>query len=134
MPDWLFYIIALAMTFVVVGSWVEFFIAKGPEMPIYNNSLLNDVPAGTSWQSEIDRYVAKNFPTTTRVESSLYDMLAMRMRWGKNPNPFYHCHPVRVDDKVIVFIIHDKQPTYLEDEWGMYPSDALITKLRLMAD
>jgi hypothetical protein len=40
--------------------------------------------------------------------------------------------PYKNGDTVVVFLVHDKKPTYIEDDWGLFPSDALITKLRLL--
>ena len=44
---------------------------------------------------------------------------------------FATAHKVE-DKKVFVFIVHKGEPVVLEDEWLMYPSDALVTKLRLI--
>lgn len=60
-------------------------------------------------------------------------MLAMRMRWVRGialPMAFLEAH---LSDKIVyVFMVHNGQPAVLEDEWGLYPSDALITKMRLL--
>jgi hypothetical protein len=59
-------------------------------------------------------------------------MVHMRLRSA--PASFFdHWHMHRVgDEKVIVLIINKGVSTILEDEWPLFPSDALITKLRLL--
>lgn len=71
----------------------------------------------------------------SRRMHSLKDMMAMRMRWGFGENPigFAHMAMHRAGDKVHIWVItHDGESVVLEDDAGLYPSDPLITKIRLM--
>jgi hypothetical protein len=63
---------------------------------------------------------------------SLYDMLSMRMRWVEKP-PFYHVDIKTAGEKTFVWIItEDAQSVVLEDEAAMYPSDKLVTQIRML--
>jgi hypothetical protein len=60
-------------------------------------------------------------------------MICMRMRFAdeqKLPMAFMEAH--QSGDKVFVFIVHQGNPAIIEDDWNLFPSDAMITKLRLM--
>jgi hypothetical protein len=66
-------------------------------------------------------------------------MMAMRMRWGaKQANApwavgFKHMAMHSAGDVVHIWIVtHDGKSIVLEDEYGLYPSDTLITKIRLL--
>jgi hypothetical protein len=71
-------------------------------------------------------------------------LLAMRMGWGGygaelsfgNPNspPFDHISIHRNTETVFVFVVSDKKPVVIEDEASMFPSDSLVTRLRMIAD
>ena len=72
---------------------------------------------------------------------SLEEMMAMRMRWGARQEGalapwavgFTHMAMHAASDVVHIWIITiDGQSLVLEDEFGLYPSDALITKIRLL--
>lgn len=60
-------------------------------------------------------------------------MLAMRLRikegdlWG-----FDHIDTALGKEKVFVFILQDDKAAVLEDDLGLFPSDTLITQLRLI--
>jgi hypothetical protein len=68
-------------------------------------------------------------------------MMAMRMRWGPRHEgelfpgavSFAHMAMHAAGDVVHVWIItRDGQSVVLQDDYGLYPSDALITKIRLI--
>lgn len=69
---------------------------------------------------------------------SALGMLAMRMRWGQFGNrdgelpPVEHIDAHGSGDKVFVFIVHKGEAMLIEDDKDLYPSDQLITKLRLL--
>jgi hypothetical protein len=65
---------------------------------------------------------------------ALGKMIDMRLRTppGKYLFEFMMCHKAKDDNKVVVFLYHNKQATHLEDDWNLFPSDTLITQLRLM--
>jgi hypothetical protein len=62
----------------------------------------------------------------------LRKMLAMRMR-GRLPFAHVYCQLVNPEGKIVVFLIVNNEPVTLEDNFDLFPSDALITKLRLLA-
>jgi hypothetical protein len=69
-------------------------------------------------------------------EQYLFSMLASRLRWDDyNTAPFRRVVPCRVtDDKVVVFVVTKGEALLVEDDAHMYPSDALVTQLRLLAE
>lgn len=79
-----------------------------------------------------------NFSTRTEISANLVRMICMRMRWqtqeGMLPNiPFDHIYAARVgDDKVAIFLVNHGQWSVLEDGWDLFPSDTLVTQLRLI--
>ena len=84
---------------------------------------------------------AGHIATPSSRPHSLEEMMAMRMRWGATPPGQMHPNAVgfkhmamhAAGDVVHIWIItHDGKSLVLEDEHGLYPSDALITKIRLL--
>lgn len=68
---------------------------------------------------------------------SLEQKMAVRMDWGQQGGPwavgFSHMAMHRAGEMVHIWIItKDAQSVVLEDDAALYPSDALITKIRLM--
>jgi hypothetical protein len=61
-------------------------------------------------------------------------MIATRLgvRQGEMcPFQFINAHRID-DDKVVVFIVHGNEPLVLTDDGKLFPSDGLITQLRLL--
>jgi hypothetical protein len=69
-------------------------------------------------------------------EQHLQSMLASRMNWGYGTKcPFQRVLPWKVTiDKVVVFVALETEAILIEDDANLYPSDALITQLRLLAE
>lgn len=67
--------------------------------------------------------------TTWRAE-----ILRLRMRWASNAGPLQSLstHYLKSTDKVVLFLIHKDEPIVLHDDGPLFPSDALITQLRLL--
>jgi hypothetical protein len=67
-------------------------------------------------------------------DNHLMQMLNSRMCWDRDPGKkhfsFLAAH--RMGDKVVVFVAHGGKGLVIEDEIGLYPSDALVTQLRLL--
>jgi len=66
---------------------------------------------------------------------SLREKLEMRMNWQPSVNivGFSHMDLHSVGDKAFIWIVtNDGQSVVLEDEAALFPSDALITKVRMM--
>lgn len=71
-------------------------------------------------------------------------MLQMRMRWGQfagpfvqqggfvEPSPFHHLEVHQGEKDFIIFIVKDGDPVVIRDTHELFPSDTLITQLRMM--
>lgn len=70
--------------------------------------------------------------------AALKRMIAMRLRTGEAEAllpgyPFFECHEAKKTGKVFVCLIsEDGQPITIEDDADLFPSDTLITQLRLL--
>jgi hypothetical protein len=64
--------------------------------------------------------------------------LAIRMGWNVNQTGmkyFEHCEPRKLnDEKAVVFVIHEGKAMCIEDDLNLFPSDTLVTQLRLLQD
>lgn len=60
------------------------------------------------------------------------EAIGMRMRWLKCPFDFFDTHYSPALDKVFIFIVHKDQCINLADDGPLFPSDALVTQLRLL--
>jgi len=69
-------------------------------------------------------------------EENMRKMLNSRMGWDLgDPMPFQWPHARKLDDtQAVVFIQHDGHALILKDELALYPSDALVTQIRLLCD
>lgn len=69
-------------------------------------------------------------------ESNMKRMLEHRMGWNVSeprcPFQVCTCHRISNTDRAVVFLIHKEEAMLLYDELGIYPSDALVTKLRML--
>ncbi|WP_454627684.1 hypothetical protein [Bradyrhizobium cenepequi] len=70
------------------------------------------------------------------TDANMQSMLSSRMGWNMD-DPKRRLHECRVhklnDDEMILFIItSDRQPLMVRDDANLYPSDALVTQLRLL--
>lgn len=73
-------------------------------------------------------------PTTYSKEiPTLYDMLASRMRWMGSPFAYTHCRKLG-KDTVAVIVETSDDIVVLKDDATLFPSDALVTQLRILAD
>lgn len=71
----------------------------------------------------------------TRQKPSNLERLAMRMGWDDGKvKTLQHLDIVALPDKVMVWVItkDDFQSVVIEDDVSMFPSDALVTQLRLL--
>lgn len=69
------------------------------------------------------------------IESEVYRhrLLAMRLRLLEGETfPYQDLFTSLAGDKVFVFVVQDNQAVTLEDNATMFPSDQLITQLRLL--
>lgn len=72
---------------------------------------------------------------------AMRSMICSRMGWGgydpasdtEGTIPFREMHCAKLnDEKAVVFIVHGETPLQIEDDLHLFPSDALITSLRLL--
>lgn len=63
-------------------------------------------------------------------------ILAMRMRWQKETGPFQYLSTAHVPttERVFVFLIHKDDAIVLSDDAYLFPSDTLLSQLRLLND
>ena len=68
-----------------------------------------------------------------KSENYRMKMIAMRMRVPEgNTMPYQDLFTSLAGDKVFVFVVQDNQAVTLEDDAALFPSDTLITQLRLL--
>lgn len=70
------------------------------------------------------------------ISTDLWRMraLAMRLRISEGHQlPFQHLSTAWTGEKVFVFVVEHDQAVTLEDDANLFPSDVLITQLRLIA-
>lgn len=60
--------------------------------------------------------------------------LRLRIQEGTFPKSFSDLHTALAGDKVYVFIVKGSDAVTLEDDAGMFPSDTLITQIRLLME
>ena len=58
--------------------------------------------------------------------------LTMRMRWDRVPFEAFYTHYVTAKEEIVIFIIYKDTAVTLTDPAAMFPSDALVTQLRLL--
>lgn len=113
--------------------------APSPETDQFGTHLHMLNHLGPSWDinSMENHYMREIHPLTP---------LAMRMKWGVFDKtvhgigdavrqvPFDHISIHESTSKVFVFVVLDGKATTIEDEAAMFPSDTLVTQLRMLAD
>lgn len=83
-------------------------------------------------RSRIDGPAKVNMPTLG-TDIGRRSMLAMRLHVTDHTKlPFHYLSTALTNDKVFVFIIIDGQAVTLSDERAIFPSDALVTQVRLL--
>lgn len=66
----------------------------------------------------------------------LLDLIAMRLRLEDSdalPFDFITAHQID-KERAVVFLVHGGEAQTIEDDGNLFPSDALITKLRLLME
>lgn len=72
-------------------------------------------------------------PITLENKQYRIQMIAMRMRRREGEKmPFDDLHTSLGKEKVFVFVLQNDKPVVFEDDIGLFPSDTLITQLRLI--
>lgn len=84
-------------------------------------------------EREILRRVPPRDTLTIDDEVDRMRMIAFRLRLGyRDQPPFDYVATHKGDEKVFVFVVSGNTPVILEDDLAMFPSDTLVTQLRLM--
>lgn len=66
-------------------------------------------------------------------EEARHRMIGMRLRLNEAEKfPFDHLSTAVGGEKVYVFVLVDEKPAMLEDDLSLFPSDTLISQLRLI--
>lgn len=77
--------------------------------------------------------VPSHSPITLENKQYRIQMIAMRMRRREGEKmPFDDLHTSLGKEKVFVFVLQNDKPVVFEDDIGLFPSDTLITQLRLI--
>ncbi|MGZ3672902.1 MAG: hypothetical protein ACXVCO_01210 [Ktedonobacterales bacterium] len=87
--------------------------------------------SGLPYQHRFDISPPGNFG-----DNDLYRALFFRMKIPVgHVHPFHALYVVQCADKALVMVVPKPDGKYvvIEDQWEMYPSDTLITQLRLLA-
>lgn len=79
---------------------------------------------------------AQRGPKTARDKFNdnikLGEMIASRLRMSGQTLPFDHLYVAEAGEKVVVFVLQGGQNLTIEDDKALFPSDALMTQLRLI--
>lgn len=127
--------------------------AVGAYMHVMHPMVATQVPPDTDefgtpyrWLNFPEQYDRNAYENGDFMSSNVQPMtlLAMRMGWGgyaasvgfgaDTQPPFDHVSLHRGKDKVFVFVVVDGQSVTIEDELSMFPSDSLVTKLRMLKE
>lgn len=77
-------------------------------------------------------------PPSRFSDTNVRNMLDSRMGWNvSSPScPFNRVYPVKLDGSptIAVFVALKDKAVVIEDDANLYPSDALVTQLRLLGD
>lgn len=77
--------------------------------------------------------VPSNLGSVIENEAYRFKLVAMRLRLRDGEKiPFQFFGTALGGDKVFVFVVQDNEAVTLEDSTVMFPSDQLITQLRLL--
>lgn len=109
-----------------------------------NNSILGSAPWADEYQvlknamaqqSALKQAVNTKQDLGSVLENELHrhKLIAMRLRLREGEcMPFQDLFTSLAGDKVFVFVVQDNQAVTFEDTAAMFPSDTLITQLRLL--
>jgi len=93
------------------------------------------MPMGGPSLSQPGMVSALGNPISHTSTPTLVDMIRMRLRIPPYGSPwqFLECF-CGTDNQVHVFMVTDNKPIMLTEPWDLFPSDTLITQLRLLLD
>ena len=106
-------------------------LVTGAHVPVPPAPTLTFPGSGSPFQ----RHIHEMASTNAYSPETLANMVRMRLR-SKPESYFEHWHFHKTlrkgDELVIGLIVQDGVVTVLEDAWALFPSDQLITQLRLL--
>lgn len=101
-----------------------------------NRQVMADVRRINAQASAANIYADIN-PSDGALSSDAWRMrsLAMRLRVKEGHKfPFQHISTAWAGDKVFIFVLSKGQPVTFEDDAALFPSDTIITALRLIQE
>lgn len=111
--------------------------------PIPPNPLLGGIASGGG-AAGVQQWPSQTHPIIKTEDDKFFDMLCSRMRWlDSDPYrlvptpqpPFQRISAHKLNDTTaVVFIIQNGKAVLIEDGLDLFPSDTLITQLRLLAE
>lgn len=84
------------------------------------------------WQRSIQQQMAASELAKMINYPTLNDMIRSRMRWSNANGSFSYLHAHSEKERVFIFGVINGEPVMLEDDAGLFPSDQLVTQLRLL--
>lgn len=81
----------------------------------------------------IQKYIEAQQAANYESGSQMIAALNIRLRADTN-KLFDRIVACKSQEKAFVFIVKDGKAAVLEDEWTLYPSDRLITQIRMIAN
>lgn len=106
-----------------------------PPNPVCVNKGVGGLIVGSGESFQIDGNGNLGMAKSDYSPETLANMVRMRLR-SKPESYFEHWHfhkTLRKGEQLVIgIIVQDGVVTVLEDAWGLFPSDQLITQLRLL--
>lgn len=72
------------------------------------------------------------------IESHAFrtSILRQRMRWMTDEGPLQalYTHYIKAEQKVVLFVVYRDKSIVMEDDALMFPSDTLVTQMRLLTE
>lgn len=85
-------------------------------------------------RADMAAYTGVSLADPITTNNGRMSMLRSRLRIAPDLQlPFDQLYTLATEEKIFVVFLHDNQLAILEDHAGLYPSDTLITQLRLIA-
>ena len=79
------------------------------------------------------RHLDGEYGASIFEDSHRLRMIAMRLHLNQGVKfPFQHISTAVTTDHVLVFVVQKDQYVVLKDDRGLFPSDTLVTQLRLL--
>lgn len=100
------------------------------------SSVINGSSLGMHSKSARSYSASEYQDTIPSIEDAFHrrKMITMRLHMPEGADlALDHLSTALGDDVVFVFVVQNNKPVVLEDEKGLFPSDVLVTQLRLLS-